>query len=59
MGANSADSPWLMHPVNQNWAQVDPKSSQVPYLKNPRSGYISRRNTEGGFVDRIVKALKT
>jgi hypothetical protein len=42
-----------------HWAPIDPRFSQVPCLKNPRCGYVSRRNTEAGLFDRIVKALKT
>ena len=47
-----------MRSIN-HWAQVDPMFSQVPCLKNPRCGYVSKRNTEAGLFDRIVKALKT
>jgi len=47
-----------MRSIN-HWAQVDPGLSKVPGLKNPRCGYVSKRNTEAGLFDRIVKALKT
>ena len=47
-----------MRSIN-HWAQVEPRFSLVPCLKSPRCGYVSKRNTEAGLFDRIVKALKT
>ena len=47
------------HPSINHRGEIDPRFSQVPCLKNPRCGYVSRRNTEAGLFDRIVKALKT
>jgi len=41
------------------WAEIAPRSPQVPGLKNPRCGNVSRRNTEAGLFDRAVAALKT
>jgi hypothetical protein len=55
----SAVTLWSMPPTIYRWAQVDPKLSQAPCLKNPRCGYVSKRNTEAGLFDRIVKALKS
>jgi len=47
-----------MRSVN-HWSAVDPRFRDIPSLKNPRSGYISRSNTEGNLFERIVEALTT
>lgn len=41
------------------WVEADPIFGQIPFLKNPRCGYVGRGNMELGVFDRIVKALKT
>ena len=45
-----------MRSVN-HWSAVDPKFRDSPSLKNPRCGYITRRNTEEDLFERIVDAL--
>lgn len=42
----------------KKWIEVDQRFGEVPFLKNPRCGHISRNNTEGNVFDRIVEALK-
>lgn len=39
------------------WSIVDTRFQHVPTLKNPRCGYISRRNTGHDVFERLVRAL--
>lgn len=39
------------------WVKVDPRFGELPSLKNPQCGHISKGNTEGDLFDRIVNAL--
>jgi hypothetical protein len=41
----------------EKWTDVDWRFGKVPFLKNPRCGYITRNNTDGDLFDRIVEAL--
>jgi len=45
-----------MRSVN-HWAGVDKRFRDVPALRNPQCCHISRRNTEPGVFEAIVKAL--
>lgn len=40
-----------------HWEAVDPRLRHAPYLKNPRSCYLTRRNMESESFDRLVEAL--
>ena len=42
----------------RHWEKVDQRFGQVPSLKNPQCGFITRRNTELGLFDEIVKVLQ-
>ena len=42
----------------RKWIEVDQRFGEVPFLKNPQCGHISRNNTDGNVFDRIVEALK-
>jgi hypothetical protein len=44
--------------AKKHWVGVDQRFGEVPSLKNPQCGYISRGNTEGDLFDRMVEALK-
>lgn len=43
----------------KHWAEVDDHFREVPFLKNPQCGYISRGNAGGDLFDRMVEALKS
>ena len=45
-----------MRSVN-HWSAVDSRFHDIPALKNPRCGHISRRNTQASLFDEIMKAL--
>ena len=40
------------------WKSLDPCFENVPFLKNPQCGYLSRGNTPGDLFDRMVKAIR-
>jgi hypothetical protein len=42
----------------KHWVGVDQRFGEIPSLKNPQCGYISRGNTEGNLFDRMVEALR-
>ncbi len=41
----------------KHWSGVDSRFQNIPALKNPRCGHISRRNTKAGLFEEIIKAL--
>jgi hypothetical protein len=43
----------------RKWVEADKRFGEVPFLKNPQCGHISRNNTVGNLFDRIVEALKS
>lgn len=40
------------------WCAVDSRFGEIPFLRNPRSTYISRKNAGDDLFERIVAALK-
>jgi hypothetical protein len=44
--------------AKKHWVGVDQRFGEVPSLKNPQCGYVSRGNTEGDLFERMVEALK-
>lgn len=44
--------------ARKRWADVDARLGEVPYLKNPRSPYITPCNAAESLFSQIVEALK-
>ncbi len=42
----------------RRWLEVDQRFGNIPFLKNPQCGSISRGNTETGIFDEIVRAIR-